>query len=186
MTGVNNRLFVALDLPEPVRARFRQLADWLGGGRAVPADQLHLTIRFIGPAPEAAIATLKSELEKIRLPVVELAADPPVLFPPGGRKPSGIWLPMRELAGTTLKELRRQVEKAALFSGLEPDSRPLNPHVTLRRFGRTGPPRGFEKGLNQAGYLTSDIFCCHSFSLYSSRLTPEGSVYTCLERFPLA
>ena len=42
------RLFVALDLPHPVRERLRWLAGGLPGARWLPPENLHFTLRFIG------------------------------------------------------------------------------------------------------------------------------------------
>ena len=45
------RLFVALDLPWELRERLAALGGGVPGARWVPADNLHLTLRFIGEVP---------------------------------------------------------------------------------------------------------------------------------------
>jgi 2'-5' RNA ligase len=42
------RLFVAVSLPEEVRATLAVLANGLPGARWVDSDNLHLTLRFLG------------------------------------------------------------------------------------------------------------------------------------------
>jgi len=52
-----NRLFVALDLPDAPRRALAEVAVRLAadlGGRAVPAANIHVTLAFIGRAPEEA------------------------------------------------------------------------------------------------------------------------------------
>ena len=42
------RLFVALELPAPVKRELARLAAGLPGARWVAPEQFHLTLRFIG------------------------------------------------------------------------------------------------------------------------------------------
>ena len=58
------RCFVAVDLPEPIRARLAEIA-LPTGARAVPIDQIHLTLRFAGNLSEESIATLAARLGEI-------------------------------------------------------------------------------------------------------------------------
>ena len=63
------RLFVALDLPWTVRTQLAGLASGLPGARWVPAENYHLTLRFIGEVPawraeeiDAALAGLRGRV----------------------------------------------------------------------------------------------------------------------------
>ena len=42
------RLFVAIDLPPEIKKELGKICFGLPGAKWVPADQLHLTLRFIG------------------------------------------------------------------------------------------------------------------------------------------
>ena len=46
------RMFVALDLPEPITVALAGLAPQLTGLRWLPASQLHLTLVFLAAVPE--------------------------------------------------------------------------------------------------------------------------------------
>jgi 2'-5' RNA ligase len=45
------RLFVAIDLPWPLRDRLAGLATGIMGARWMARENLHLTLRFIGEVP---------------------------------------------------------------------------------------------------------------------------------------
>ena len=58
------------------------------------------------------------------------------------------------------------------------------PHITLARLKRSSGPVG--NLLEQSGGLTSPFFAVADFALFESTLTPDGAVYTLVERYPLA
>ena len=49
------RLFVALELPDAVRRRLETLRGGVPGARWQSAEQMHLTLRFIGEVDGAAL-----------------------------------------------------------------------------------------------------------------------------------
>lgn len=136
-TGPRARLFVALELPEPVRAA---LADWrdaalarVEGLRPVADESLHATLCFLGGRPEEEIATLG---ETVRSGVGSSAAPPLALGEP-------LWLPRRaprvlavrlEDAAGGLGELQARVGAALEAAGAwRPERRPFLGHVTVAR-----------------------------------------------------
>jgi RNA 2',3'-cyclic 3'-phosphodiesterase len=128
------RLFVALDLPQDVRAG---LVDWQRTALADPAlrpvraEALHMTLVFLGYHAEKDVkaiakAALATDAEA---PAVELAAEP-VGVPPGKR-------PRLIALGTNSDEtveLQRGVEERLVAGGFyEPEKRPFWPHLTVAR-----------------------------------------------------
>src|SRR5215211_2734797 len=81
------RLFVALDLPEPVRSR---LAEWqrealagLEALRPLRPDALHVTLCFLGYKPERAIERVAQVVSEVKPRPVEIQFEPgPVPVPP--------------------------------------------------------------------------------------------------------
>jgi 2'-5' RNA ligase len=78
------------------------------------------------------------------------------------------------------------------------EDRPYSPHLTLARAGgRSGSPKWrkgdgpntifatLEKRLNAMGKLDFGTMTAREFILYQSQLSPGGSKYTKLQRFPL-
>jgi RNA 2',3'-cyclic 3'-phosphodiesterase len=128
------RLFVALDLPQDVRAG---LVDWQRTALADPAlrpvraEALHMTLVFLGYQAEKDVkaiakAALATEAEA---PAVELAAEP-VGVPPG-KRPRLIALGANS---DETVELQRGVEERLVAGGFyEPEKRPFWPHLTVAR-----------------------------------------------------
>jgi 2'-5' RNA ligase len=134
------RLFVALDLPQDVRAG---LVDWQQTALADPAlrvvrpEALHITLVFLGYQAEKDVkAIAKAGLIKgLEAPAVELAADP-VGVPPG-KRPRLIALGANSEDTVTLQ---RRVEEGLVEAGFyEPEKRPFWPHLTVARVKPEAP-----------------------------------------------
>ncbi len=128
------RLFVALDLPQDVRAG---LVDWQQTALADPAlrvvtpESLHMTLVFLGYQAEKDVkAIAKAALAtKTEAPAVELAADP-VGVPPG-KRPRLIAL---SASSEETVALQAGVEERLVAGGFyEPEKRPFWPHLTVAR-----------------------------------------------------
>src|SRR5687767_13180371 len=79
------RLFVALELPGPVRAAllsFREAAADPDVWRPVAADALHLTLAFLGRRPESDVHLIEPVLRAADGPAPRLALAGAVLLPP--------------------------------------------------------------------------------------------------------
>ena len=58
------RLFVALELPEPLRQAVGGLQSGLRGARWLDEDALHLTLAFLGEVDGSAVARIETALEQ--------------------------------------------------------------------------------------------------------------------------
>jgi 2'-5' RNA ligase len=134
------RLFVALDLPQDVRAG---LVEWQQTALADPAlrvvrpEALHMTLVFLGYQAEKDVkAIAKAALVKdVEAPAVELATEP-VGVPPG-KRPRLIALAAN--SGEIIA-LQRQVEERLVAGGFyEPEKRPFWPHLTVARVKPEAP-----------------------------------------------
>ncbi|MDP8237091.1 MAG: RNA 2',3'-cyclic phosphodiesterase, partial [Candidatus Erginobacter occultus] len=90
------RLFIALDLPgeiaENISRLVRELAGRLEGVRWTPAENIHLTLKFLGQAETERIPQIRNCLDRAadqHLPL-EVSLEGLGAFP-GGRKPRVIW-----------------------------------------------------------------------------------------------
>ena len=67
------RLFVALELPEPVRNRLAGLCNGIPDVRWVDPHNMHLTLRFIGEAEEPLLPEIDAVLSAVRCSGFRLA-----------------------------------------------------------------------------------------------------------------
>ena len=128
--GMAKRLFIALELPESCRNTLAGLNPHVKGLRWLPAEQLHVTMSFIGHLNSIREERLREALGKVRLPAFFLPIQGVGTF--GGAQPSVVWAGL----GTGhphLFALHKHVQDAVLHAGLEPDLKPFHPHITLGR-----------------------------------------------------
>lgn len=166
------RLFFAL---WPDDAERRALAAAFGaalastGGRAVPAQSLHLTLEFLGPVADAEFTSLAAVGSAVVLPDESLVLDRLEWL----RRAALLFAaPSTPAAG--LLALQAQLRQALKGRGFRVDSRPFRPHVTLARKVAAPPP---------AGYAACVAWSIRELALVESVATPAGSRYTPLARW---
>jgi 2'-5' RNA ligase len=152
----------------------------VAGARWQSEDQLHLTLRFIGEIDRHGARDVDAALSGVHHPRFDIALSGVGTFDRRG-DPVALW------AGVAphepLKALHNKIDQALARAGLEPERRAYTPHLTLARLPRgSGSVRGF---VEASGGLTSAPFAVDEFSLFESRLTPEGAVYTRVARYSL-
>ncbi|HEX4260952.1 MAG TPA: RNA 2',3'-cyclic phosphodiesterase [Acetobacteraceae bacterium] len=176
------RLFVALDLPWEVRRALALLAGGLPGARWVPAENYHLTLRFIGEVPNFQAEEIDAALAAIRGRGFELALAGLGTFEKGGRVTT-LWV--RGERNPALDHLQGKIETALQRVGLPPERRRFSPHVTLARLD--GVPEGRLALYLQAHNLfrTGPVPVGH-FTLFSSRIGKEQAVYAPEVEYALA
>jgi 2'-5' RNA ligase len=166
------RLFVALALPDSVVEGLMQLQGGVPGARWSTREQLHLTLRFIGEVDGRDAAAIDDALASIRAPRFALELKGVGEF--GGKNPRALWTGVRDEA--PVSHLQRKIESAVQRVGLPPEERKFSPHVTLARL-RGAPRERVITFLAAHALYTSAPFDVNTFILYSSTLTPKGSLY---------
>lgn len=166
------RLFVALALPEDVAATLALIQSGVPGARWAAREQMHLTLRFIGEVDGREAVSVDDALATISAPSFKLVLKTVGQF--GGRNPSALWAGVEP--NDALFHLERKIESALQRVGLAPETRKFTPHVTLARL--KGTPRGrVIDYLTDHALFASPPFEVRGFILYSSQLTPNGSIY---------
>jgi 2'-5' RNA ligase len=168
------RLFVALELPANCKAALRGLDPHLSGLRWLPADQLHLTLSFLGDVDEAAEARLREALLDVRVPPFFLPLQGVGTFQARDR-PSVVWVGV----GTGhphLFALHRRIQDAVLHAGLEPDLKPFHPHVTVAR-AKDISAQALKPFLRKHSDAEFGLFKVTGFDLFSSELASEGATH---------
>lgn len=191
MSGGVLRTFVALELPEAVRAaigetigRLRsELRERDGLVRWVDAGSAHLTLKFLGPTAEEAVEGVG---EAMRRALAGDAAGPLALstshvgFFPGPRVPRVVWLGL-EGEVERLSALRDAIEEQIVPLGWPTEARPFAPHLTLGRLRPQASPAeraGVGRVLGQVWAPEPLAFQVDQVSLMLSELGPVGARYT--------
>lgn len=174
------RLFVAIDIPETVTESLSHLESGVPGARWQTREQMHLTLRFIGEVGERDAASIDDALAAIREPRFTLELKTVGEF--GGRNPRALWAGV--VPNDALKHLQRKIETALQRLGLEAEERKYTPHVTLARL--RGTPQGAVMDFltDHALYASGPFEAC-AFTLFSSHLSSNGSIYTPERVYPL-
>lgn len=175
------RLFVAIDIPEDIRILMCGMGATIPGARAVPTDQLHLTLKFLGDTESGLLTDIHGALAAIDAPRFSMRLAGVGHFPPRGA-PKVIWAgaePAMEIIS-----LRNKVDKALAAIGIERDHRKFAPHVTLARL-RNSPIKRVTQFLAGNSLFATPTFTVREFHLYSSTLSAKGAVHTLLASFPL-
>jgi RNA 2',3'-cyclic 3'-phosphodiesterase len=175
-----HRLFVAIRPPRSIRELLLATMGGISGARWQSDDQIHLTLRFLGEVDRHRAGDIHAALGTIHHPSLEIALNGLGTF---GRRdqPETVW------AGVTphepLKRLHQKVDQAIARIGIPPDQRAYLPHITVARLKRSsGSVRDL---LEASGGLKSPQFRIDRFALFESQLTPEGAVYSEVERYLL-
>lgn len=175
------RLFLSLDLPDAVR---EPLAGWradVPGARWVPAERLHLTLRFLGETPDGLAEAITNGVAAIRARAVPVATGDLIRLP-SARRPRALAVRVHE--SPELRALAARLGAALARAGAPPADHELLPHVTLARV-RQPDPAAIRKALRGLAPPEAEGLA-RSFSLVESRPTPDGPEYVTRLRVPLA
>ena len=176
------RLFVALELPWPLRERLAGLATGIMGARWVPRENMHLTLRFVGEVPNWRAEEIDLALHGIRgtrLSVGHL----------------GCWVVRESWPRDGALGRRGAVIRARASAGEDRDgaaarragarAAPFHPHVTLARLDQ--PANDKITGFVQRNNLfRAEAFSVERFTLFSSQLGKESRSIPPKTTIPLA
>ena len=173
------RLFVALELPESVRAAlvsFREAAApdadvW----RPIAPEAIHLTLAFLGSRPEEDVRVIDGVLHGAAGPAPRLAITGALLLPP--RRARVLCASLDDLDGT-LAALQSRVSDGLAAAGVyEPEKRAFRAHATVARLRpRARAPRAVSAAPERLE------FHGEALTLFVSRLHPHGARYEPLVR----
>lgn len=174
------RLFVALELPAGVRA---ELASWAAAAapptmRRVAAENLHVTLAFLGTRAPADAEAVSALLDGLARPLGPLAVESPLWLPP--RRPGVLAVALG--TGPALAQLHADLVAALEGAiGFESDRRPLRAHVTVARARREARLRAVE--VDPPPALS---FAPAGLVLYRSHTGAGGARYEALARVEIA
>jgi 2'-5' RNA ligase len=179
------RLFVALIPPAAVRTELAALARPLAGVRWSPAENLHLTLRFIGEVGGEQSEQFVRALSRVRVEPFVLPVGGVGVFPSRGLA-KALWAGVGN-GHTRLYQLRKQVDEALLTVDAGLPMPGFHPHFTLARLGEATAPREIARFLEQQASFEAPPFLVDEFLLLASEAAAPGHapVYRPVQRFPL-
>jgi 2'-5' RNA ligase len=153
------------------------------GGRSIPADNLHVTLAFLGSVPERQLPQLGEIARRAALlggdaasaragePRIELAFDQLEYW-----QAAHLLCAVPAQLPVWLAALARTLQVLLTSRGFAPDLKPFRPHVTVvRKVSRPGA----------AGEMHPVIWRFTELALLESRTLPEGALYSVVESYSL-
>ncbi len=178
------RLFVAIDLPQEIRALVERgvgpVRERYPTGRWVPTQNQHVTMKFLGttwPRLLEPVTRAVGEVAATHRPfetrVAELGAFP------SARRARVLWVALEDPRGR-LTRIAAGLDEA-LAKDFAPEKRAFTPHLTVARFE---PPVRLEDQIEELG-VESRPFPVEWLVLYRSHLRRPAPIYEPLSTFPL-
>ena len=200
MLDLHMRLFVALDIEQPIREKIssfmNEVRGLTSGVRWVAAESLHVTLKFIGEKPDGMLSNIESALQSVSAEAFQVSFRRLGFFPTD-KSARVFWVGIEATAG--LAQLAARIEETLLPLGIEDEKRAFSPHLTLARAGNgSGAPgrlpgdrtnRRFSALQTKLGKIPAPDFGtmkATEFFLYRSQLSSRGAQYTKIARFALS
>jgi len=183
------RAFVAVRMNEQVE---ESVAETIGdlkhprdGVRWVPRENLHITLKFLGPAVDShRLERLTAGLHQLATKTApfEVAAAGVGAFP-DLEHPRTIWVGLHSVEPGALAALAARLETVAADYGFEREKRRWSGHLTIGRVGDQPVAGKTRQALYAARDREFGVSRIESITLYRSHLGPDGSSYEALATF---
>jgi 2'-5' RNA ligase len=181
---VKKRLFIAVDLTQEARqsvaAYIRSMRDEFKAARAgwIKAENLHLTLKFLGETEESRIAdieiALANALAEVRVSPVRLSGTG--AFPSAARA-KVLWIGCED-PGRLLETAAGQLDADLEPVGFPAERGRFSPHLTIARIRSATSDTRRLASAHTRNRFEGVEFDVREVVLYQSELSPGGSVYT--------
>lgn len=169
----SSRLFFALWPDDETRQALVQLSQSIGAKefKWVQSHNFHVTLVFLGQVDKDAALLIKQSVAGITAQPFSLTFDSLSYW----SKPNILCLTCLQPAPEAAVLLTSALAATALNCGLQTDTRPYTPHITLARHARYLPDVKFEPIVWRAS----------AFCLVESCSEPDGVCYQVIQQWPL-
>ena len=179
------RCFIAIELPEEVRAGLSRLQAQLKSGdqpgvKWVDPYSIHLTLKFLGSVAvdrldpiTAALGEAAQRVSPFRLKVEGLGVFPNL------RRVQVVWVGVSGEVDR-LAQLQQRIESNLAGLGFAPEGRRFTPHLTLARLrdrASLDERQEFGQLIASTKFESAYSFQVDTVSLIRSQLTREGAIY---------
>lgn len=179
------RAFIAIELNAQLQSQLAEIIRQLkspqtAAVRWVAAQNIHLTLKFLGEISTANLQMLTSRLqaEAQRHAPFEITVGGLGAFP-NPRRPRVVWVGMQ--APPALTSLQHGVENETNRLGYTPEDKPFSPHLTIGRVTNNADPAEVQQVAAALGKMTVGELGSvrvDAITLFRSDLQPTGAVYT--------
>ena len=176
------RLFIAIDIPSRQRKVLASMKDDAIHARWTPAEQYHITLRFLGKVDDEKTARLAEALSTIESGCPEVHSAGLDAFP-NLRRPRVLIVKVEP--DPVLMSLQKDVDRIATELEIEQDRKSFNPHVTLARLKEGARPAQVREYVPARSEFRIDPFTATEFHLYESKVSSKGAVHTVLRTYAL-
>jgi 2'-5' RNA ligase len=182
------RLFIAIEIPPIIRSAYASLLKDFRSiapqSKWVRAENLHVTLKFLGETESAKLGPLQDMLSAVRSPEPANLEFRGLGFFPNEKRPRVFWAGME--ASPNLKTLAADIDQAAHRLGFPREERPFTPHLTLARFQSPGIPPKLPHAIQEKIAQSFGSLRTAEFHLIESKLKPTGAEYTTVQTFRFA
>ncbi len=182
------RCFVAINLEDSLKKEIGCVIRGLTEGRWdvkwVPAENLHITLKFLGDASDDSVQRVKEHLSGIskRHGPFEVKLYGVGVFP-DKRRPRVVWIDLLD-SGELIK-LQEAVEISLITVGFTKEDRPFSPHLTIGRIRSLKAKDLFIGAIETLKDKDFGNIGVNKISLMNSDLKPTGAQYSIVAEFPL-
>lgn len=179
------RLFVALELSPEVRETIagliRELKPLDASWKWTRAENLHVTLKFLGDVPTENLNTIESSLRNVRFERSLTLRFPGLRFFPNERRPRVLWVGID--GPPDLPELATGIESALEAAGIARENRAFTPHLTLARSEDGRVSASLREALVKSSSREFGAVTASAYHLIRSELKFTGAEYTTLASF---
>lgn len=184
------RVFCAVELPEAVQQRvirhIGRLKETAPETQASwsRADNVHLTLKFLGDIPQASITNLSEAASRSVAGVAPftIRLEQTGVFPSHG-SPRVLWIGVNDCE-SKLAELHERLEAEGEKAGFPRDSRTFHPHLTLARLRKPQHARTLASAHTATPFESLEI-AVSELLVIRSELSGQGSQYSSISRHSL-
>ena len=180
------RVFLALDLDEPVKKQLIRLRQRLDASAAdvrwVHSQQIHLTMKFLGDISDKMAVDICRLCQNVaaEFEPFEFEVSRAGCFANHG-KPRVLWVGVLDPSGS-VRRLHERLEKTLAPLGLRRELRAFKPHVTLGRVRSGKNAQDLRDAVKKNEDFEAGIQLASQITIYSSELAPDGPTHTVIAR----
>lgn len=182
------RCFISVNLPDDAKAAINSIVTELKKTGAdvkwVNAENIHLTLKFLGDTDEQLIPRISDALCKklSHYKAFYIKIADAGCFP-SEKRPRVVWIGIED--SETLADIQKDVDDVLTDFGFSYEARSFSPHLTI---GRVRSPKKVVELMDRFAEFRGKAFGrveVNAVHIMRSELKPAGAEYSCLCRIPL-